>query len=754
MHGTGPVVGPRAAGPTSTMSTLESQYPADEHVPSDAPPEAGRLAGPATPAAGGVLAPPDRAPSPSDEPAADDRAPARPPTSSDAAAGEPGVGAGPADVARWATSGPWALGATAERWQRRLAGALAVLVALVVVSPIVVTFANLWGDTWYPAGDQALIELRTADVGKAATPLLGPYSRFGWNHPGPLEFYVLAPLYRAAGSSSMGLLLGTLAVNAVAVLGSLWVAWRRGRLALVLGVGLSLALLLRSMGPTDLSDPWNPYLTVVPFALFLLLVWAVLDGDLWMLPLVALTGSFLVQTHVGFALQVGVGVLLALLGVWRARRVSRLALVPHGADDHASVAFGRRRRQWPPSSLAEAGTGEWPTWRAMRRLVVVTAVVTAVAWLPVAVDQVAGRGNATEVAAFFLDSSRPTIGRDVAAGLVARQVGSEGPLSDEDEARAPWSGGPEPIDVHGGEVLGADLTRLLWPLGLFAGSLVLALVVGPRGRSAVRLAAVTGTALAVGAAATARISDQPYNYLLRWWWVIGALVWVSIGWALWSAAGWRSGRALRWLAALVVVPALWSTTGSTLDAASQPNVPMADLQPAIGALAGPVTAATPPGSPVEVRGVGSHHNIVGDGLLLQLIRSGRRVVVDPATAFKFGEDNVATTGPEAVVFVVSNDSIERYRRRDDVREIVSYDPLTPEERARFADISAQLRAQFEAAGRPDLVTMLGIGDSLIDAHGLAGVDQELLGQAEELRRKGMPVAAFVGDRAALERDPG
>jgi hypothetical protein len=730
------------------MSTLESRYPADESVPSGAVPEDSRLAGPSTPSAGGVLAPPDRSPSSPDEPAIDRRVPSRPSTPPEdrrVAGSRSRSGVGPLDVARWWASGPWALGPAAERWARRLAAALAVLVAVVVVSPIVVTFANLWGDTWYPAGDQALIELRTADVGKAATPLLGPYSRFGWNHPGPLEFYVLAPLYRAAGSASMGLLLATV--------GALWVAWRRGRLALVVGLGLVLSLLLRSMGPTDLSDPWNPYLTVVPFALFLLLVWAVLDGDLWMLPLVALTGSFLVQTHVGFALQVGVGAVVALLGVWRARRVSRLALVSHRGADQAAVAFGARR-PWLPISPVGSETGEWPTLRSLRSVLVVTAVVMVVTWLPVAVDQLAGRHNATEVASFFLDSSRPTIGREVAAGLVARQVGAEGPLSDDDAARAPWSGGPEPIDRHGGEVLGTDLTRLLWPMGLFIGSLGLALVVGPRGRSAVRLAAVTLTAAVFGAAATARISDQPYNYLLRWWWVIGALLWLSIGWSSWCAAGWRWGRSLRWLAVLVVVPALWTATATTLEAAGQPNVPMADLQPAIGALAGPVTAATPPGSPVEVRGVGSHHNIVGDGLMLQLIRSGRRVVVDPATAFKFGEDNVATSGPEAVVFVVSNDSIERYRQRDDVREIVSYDPLTAEERARFIEIAASLRAQFEAAGRPDLVTMIGIGDSLIDAHGLAGVDQELLEQAEELRRKGMPVAAFVGDRAALERDPG
>ena len=658
------------------------------------------------------------------------------------------------DVGRWLASGPWWWLPAVRVLRRWGPPALAVAVTVLVVSPLVAAYAHLHGGTWYPVGDQALIELRTADVGKAATPLLGPYSRFGWNHPGPLEFYVLAPLFRAYGSASMGLLLGTLLVNAAALAATMWVAYRRGRLALVLGAGLVLALLLRSMGATDLTDPWNPYITLLPFALFLVLVWSVLDGDLWMLPLVALTGSFLVQTHVSFALQVSAGVLLALLGVWRARRVSRLVLRPHGVAAHDAVAFGPHRRRWPPASLAQAAEDGWPTRRGLRRVLVVTGAVLAVCWLPVAVDAVAGRHNATDLARFFLDGSRPNVGAETASKLVALELGSDAPWRTEDADRGPWAGGPEPVDAHGGEVTGTDLGRLAWPLGLFLAGMGLAWAVGPRGRSALRLGAVVGTASVVGALATAKISDLPYNYLLRWWWVVAALLWLAIGWALWTAAEWRSLRWWRWLVVIPLLPALWGISTATVSAASEVAVPIADLQAPIGALAGPVTAATPAGANVQVRGVGSFHNMVGDGLLLQLIRSGRRVVVDPEVAYKFGEDNVATDGPDAVVFVVSNDSIGRYRARDDVREIASYDPLTPDERQRFAELDARLRQQLRDAGRPELVGMFSIGDSLVEAKDLAGVDQDLLRQVEELRAKGMPVAAFLGDRAALEREGG
>src|SRR5690348_17774394 len=40
--------------------------------------------------------------------------------------------------------------------------------------------------------------------------LVGPYSRYGWHHPGPLYFYLLAPVYTLAGKSTPGLSAGAL----------------------------------------------------------------------------------------------------------------------------------------------------------------------------------------------------------------------------------------------------------------------------------------------------------------------------------------------------------------------------------------------------------------------------------------------------------------------------------------------------------------------------------------------------------------
>src|SRR6266566_7457995 len=82
-----------------------------------------------------------------------------------------------------------------------LLGCLAAVLAPFVVGLVRVLFLR-----WTPAGDWALLELRTRSVGGAHTPLLGPYSRFGWNHPAPALFLVLAVPYRLLGSRPDGFL--------------------------------------------------------------------------------------------------------------------------------------------------------------------------------------------------------------------------------------------------------------------------------------------------------------------------------------------------------------------------------------------------------------------------------------------------------------------------------------------------------------------------------------------------------------------
>ena len=99
---------------------------------------------------------------------------------------------------------------------------LAIAMAVVFVPLFVLLGRAIFG-SWTTVADYAALELRTRAVGGTDTPLVGPYSRYGWNHPGPLVFYALVLPYRALGSEGTGLLAGALLLNASAIAYNLWI---------------------------------------------------------------------------------------------------------------------------------------------------------------------------------------------------------------------------------------------------------------------------------------------------------------------------------------------------------------------------------------------------------------------------------------------------------------------------------------------------------------------------------------------------
>src|SRR5262245_44062273 len=190
-----------------------------------------------------------------------------------------------------------------------------------------------------------MTEMHVRDIGHHQV-LTGLYSRVDWSHPGPLQFYLVAPFYWLAGRSSLGLVFGALALNLASVVGILAVARRRGGTPLLLCSLVVSLLLTRTLGPQFLGDAWNLTLTVLPFALLVFLVWSLGVGETWALPVAAFVTSFLVQTHIGFL-------------------VLAVPLFAGGA-----VVLVRK------------------TGRGCRRAALVTAGVLAVVWLPPVLDVV------------------------------------------------------------------------------------------------------------------------------------------------------------------------------------------------------------------------------------------------------------------------------------------------------------------------------------------------------------------------------
>jgi hypothetical protein len=161
-----------------------------------------------------------------------------------------------------------------------------------------IAYARTADAAWAAAGDIALIEAFTIHATHTEL-LLGPYSRFGWNHPGPLYFYLQAPFYVMSGYRSAGLSAGALVINLSALGILMWVCVRsapRGFLA----IAVSGASALFAVQTTEmLASQWNPHVLVIPTMAIVVVAAAVAAGRVGLLPVLAALASFVVQTHLG-----------------------------------------------------------------------------------------------------------------------------------------------------------------------------------------------------------------------------------------------------------------------------------------------------------------------------------------------------------------------------------------------------------------------------------------------------------------------
>ncbi|HEY7071406.1 MAG TPA: hypothetical protein VH479_14865 [Acidimicrobiales bacterium] len=372
-------------------------------------------------------------------------------------------------------------------WVAPLAFALAVVPLIVAAVYLRVAHA-----AYKPQGDMALIELMTRDVGHQWIEL-GPYSRDGWNHPGPSLFYALALPYRLLGSVSVGLHVGGLLINGVSIAGMGLIARRRGGTPLMLITLLACALTVRSLGADPIRVAWNPWVTALPYGLLLFLTWAMACGERWALPGAVVVGTFVAQTHIGY---VTLGLPLVVLGaVW---------LV-------VATPKGTRRRLVPPALLA--------------------VLAGAVMWLPTLLDQVTNDPGNLGLAARWFREGGPE-------HQSARTLGDGWRVVSAPYAPAPeWIVGlrklwptAEPANLYH-----PRLPVMLIPVAIAAVYLIRRKVPG-----AVQLVSVWLVASVVGIVATGRTVGQIYFYRLGWTWLLGMTAGIIVAWAGWTAlAAWR-----------------------------------------------------------------------------------------------------------------------------------------------------------------------------------------------------------------------
>ncbi|GIU85293.1 MAG: hypothetical protein KatS3mg008_2068 [Acidimicrobiales bacterium] len=537
------------------------------------------------------------------------------------------------------------LGAGPPTWV--LAAALPFLVGALVV----------WPKRWLPVSDWALIELHTNDVFSHRPPLVGPFSRYGWNHPGPLLYYVLAIPYRITGADPRALLVGSAAIGAASAVWTARVMFQVGGRLVGALTTVGTCLLVAATPANFRVDPWNPRVIVLPLAALIATTWSVTCGRLRHLPAWVLLASFVAQTHVGTVPSVGVCAVAVVLSCRR----TLVSALP--AEDGDSTSYERRL------------------------LPILTAGALLVAlWLPPLIRELSGPSNLAPLLRHFLDAPEPR------ASLRGVFTAAGHHLS----LRGAWLHAEEPADPFVGAMTPTSPLRAVPTLVVWLGSVMLA----ARARSTprTRFALVVGAALTAGLVSVGGVTGPLYPYLVESLRAPVMLMWVSTLWNLTLPArliaprrwaGW--GRSKRIVGEALVA----STAVAAALAGRSADPPLHQWTPAVATVAPPVVERVAP----EIASVTPRGGCLGEvmaGLAARLEAHGSAVVVPSMFAVHYGPHRLARPNRSHLeVTVACSDQAAEVLRQGksdpQTRLVVEYDPLTRGERARLEHLSTRLR---------------------------------------------------------------
>lgn len=541
---------------------------------------------------------------------------------------------------------------TFSLWCERLAYAVLVVV-IVLFSWKAATL------DWKAAGDLSVLRLRALDVGTSNTPLVGPYSRFQWNHPGPSLSFAFAPWVRLFGTSGVGILIGAFAVNLAAMFGAAWVARRSSNeLFFVTSIVLAVFVLLLQSG--ELLNPWNPFVVVMPLFAALIAAWGTLRGDRVAAVVLVVAASFAIQGHIG----------TAPLGV--------LALVMGGGGLLYAIArsAGEDRRGFITTSLIAIG-------------------VLFVCWIPPLLDQFFGTGNLGRLVRFQFTATESSTGLRFALDQMTRlltfppgrQVGfvldvGTGPV-------VPWMA-----------IALLAATFVAWKKGW---------------RDRLQLALIAWLSVLVTGLALSGIKGIAFPYVFRWSWAMVLVVWIACAWVgvsllleyapvrRWFTAGASlvlagllgallvfgvSFRAIQgWDQQLRLYEPLIQPTLDVLQEAPKPVMVVTHLNMADGTVANELI-------------------VRGDELGLDLRRT-------PELKFIFGsERSVDPANAKSELVLVTRGEFERYRNDPRFALIAYFDPFTAEERSEYDALFARYWGQkVDTTADPDLQRFLQLAEN-------------------------------------------
>ena len=527
-----------------------------------------------------------------------------------------------------------------------------------------VTLAAVAGTTWYLTGDFSHTEFLVRAIPRHP-PLIGVASRVQdlGSTPGPSMAYLLYPFYKLFGSTAFALVASVDLLHLAAIAGSVIVAKRVGGTSIAVLMSLSLTATTLALAPRFFLEPWNVWVPVFAFALFLVLVWGLVCEHPALLPLAVAVGSHCVQTHISYTVLV-TGLLagaVAWLG-WLWWRTDRLD--------------GRHPLRW---------------------LLIATATMM-VAWLPPVIEQLRpGTGNLRKLYHQFSDPGAPFVGSRAAIKAMLGRFNLFGPWIVDAQKD------PRSTPNYIGFVLFVGLVgvsaRWAWKR---------------RERVELSLYAVLGAATVLGLFSTMRIFGVFFEYVIRWMLPLVAL-WIAT--ALWSCwLTWRARPAdsrvdqRKLIAAGVAAVCACAATGIGVARAATAEVPYMRDSRITGVLAAQLETSLDPSIPYQINEVdpvalGS----VAFGLALELEKKHHiHAGVGPwgvagVTPFRVVNDTQA----EATLWYVASDpEIAAFSAIPGAVVRASFDVRTPREAQLSDRLQAQLLQVLCSAGRPDLRDLL------------------------------------------------
>ncbi|MGZ4679240.1 MAG: hypothetical protein ACXVIH_04265 [Ilumatobacteraceae bacterium] len=579
-----------------------------------------------------------------------------------------------------------------------------ILLAVPSAIIVVITLVAVAGTKWYLTGDFAHTEFLVRAIPRHP-PLIGVAARVQeqGSTPGPSMAYLLYPFYKLFGSDAFALAAAVGVLHLAAIGGCVVIAKRLGGVSIAAFVGLTLAATSMAVAPRFFLEPWNVWVPVFAFALFLVLIWGLACEHLALLPIAIAVGSHCVQTHISYTVLV-TGLLASALGWlgWLWWRTDRLA--------------GRHPLRW---------------------LGIATATMV-VSWLPPVIEQLRpGTGNMRKLYHQFTDPGEPFVGARAAIKAMVGRFNVFGPwlIDPQKDPRAT----PNYVGFALFVVLVGVSARWAWRR---------------RDRVELTLYAVLSVATVLGLISTSRIFGTFFEYVIRWMsplvamWVAASLWSCWLTWRSWSTTQ-SSARTLM-VGAAVVVALTTVVTAVGVARAVTAEIPYQRDSALTGALSAQLEHSLDPAVRYQINefdpvALGS----AAFGLALELERHHLHAGVGPwgvagVMPFRVVSDEQAGS---TLWFVATKPTIAAFSALPGAVVRASFDVRSADEVKRSDQLEAELLQALCTAGRQDLRGLLYArwGDTaLAYTPGLPIAVAPLLQQYTDLRQPAAVVELPVG----------